>query len=354
MILLTALAILLLSFLVAHKVTPRIRTFYIKKRRLDGPGEKKLQKVPVPYGAGLAVFLGFAAPIAIGIIAAFIAWESAPELLREHAQGIQSKVQPMVAILLGATLMLALGRVDDRNPLSVRLRLLIQVFVASMVALLGVKLSLFVSSELLQIIMTALWLVFVMNVCNFMDNMDGLLPGCTLIATLCFAVFSGLSGQLFIGAFSLALAGAVAGILKYNLHPAKIYLGDEGSLFIGFLLACLSVLASYVPEDSEGLSWRPFLIPFLLLGMPVIDGVLVIARRIKRRQAPWEGGLDHLSHRLLRQGKSKTEAVRLIWAASVLLGTGGIFLSQPTGSGWFILLAGGGTALFLSRLEGSR
>ncbi len=354
MILLTALCIFLLSFLVSHKTTPRIRTFYIKKRRLDGPGEKKLQTEPVPYGAGLAVFLGFAAPIAIGIFAAFLAWESAPGLLREHAQGIQSKIQPMVAILVGAILMLSLGRVDDRTPLSIPLRFFIQVFVASMVALLGVRLTLFVSSEILQIIITALWLVFVMNVCNFMDNMDGLLPGCALIAALCFALFSGLSGQLFICGFSLALAGAVAGILRYNLHPAQIYLGDEGSLFIGFLLACLSVLASYVSEESDGISWRPFLIPFLLLGMPVIDGVLVIIARIQRRQAPWEGGLDHLSHRLLHQGRSKTEAVRVIWAASVSLGAGGIFLSQTSGSAWITLLIGGGIALSLLRPGDSR
>ncbi|MFT7619421.1 MAG: UDP-GlcNAc:undecaprenyl-phosphate GlcNAc-1-phosphate transferase [Planctomycetota bacterium] len=331
MILLTSVFIFVLAFLVAWRVTPRILRAYANSGRVDSPGGRKQQKEPIPYGAGLAVLLGFAAPFSLGMLAAWLAWDGAPQLLETHAAGIRSKAVMMVSILAGSSCMLVMGRLDDKHDLSAVKRFCVQLLAACLVVAAGVRITLFIASPTIQIAITILWLVFVTNATNFIDNMDGLLAGSALNSSLALGAIAALNGQLFVGAFAIALAGAIAGVLPFNRHPARIYLGDEGSMFLGFLLACLSTLLTYAKTDTpNSFDLRPFIVPLLCLSVPVVDGSFVILSRLGRGKAPWTPGLDHLSHRLVDCGQSRVSAVRWLWIAGLLCSAVAIVLQHQT------------------------
>lgn len=346
----TPLSIFVLAFLVSWRLTPRIRQAYLAAGWVDAPGKRKIQEQPVPYGAGFSVLLGFAAPVLIGLGAAWVAWENAPEILATHSEGIRSKAAMMIAILAGSSCMLIMGRLDDRYDLSAKKRFAIQIVAASLVVLAGVRITLFIASVELQIITTILWLVFITNATNFIDNMDGLLAGSALNSSLVLGVIAALGGQWFVAAFALALAGAIAGVLPFNRSPARIYLGDEGSMFIGFLLGCLATLLTYVQEGpATTFNFRPFLLPLLCLALPIVDGSFVIVTRLMRGDRPWTPGRDHLSHRLVRSGRSSKSAVSILVASSLVCSGLAVLIQEQSIAGilfaTFFLMAAIGVGL---------
>lgn len=311
---LTGLSIFGVAALLSYLMTPVLGRRALRLGHVDLPGGRKDQGSAVPYAGGRAILLACAVTVVGGALAAPLLGDLAA--LRPHLDGLRRRLLPLLAIVGGALLMAVMGRIDDRRDLRAGPRFLIQVLAALPLALGDQRLSLFIAEPILQVLLTLGWLVFMTNAANFIDNMDGLLAGVALIAIAAFAIFAATSGQLFVAAFALALAGAVSGVLPHNRRPARVYLGDEGSMLLGFLMGALAMVTSYRGGDEP--KSLPFLAPLLLLAVPVVDASFVIATRLGRGVAPWTAGRDHLSHRLVARGLRPRATVRLLQGLGAL------------------------------------
>ena len=229
-----------------------------------------------------------------------------------------------------------MGLVDDRRALSAWPKLLIQVGVAlatawcSDVRLLEQALSGYPGGMAISIALTVAWIVVVVNAVNFIDNMDGLAGGIAAIAALCFMTATILNGQWFIAAALALLAGSLVGFLVWNVPPARIFMGDGGSLFVGYLLATLTVRTTYVdvarPDYALGTAWYGIFMPLVVLAVPLYDGVYVTIWRILKGRSPFVGGPEHVSHRLVELGLSKRRAVLVLWLLTAVTASSGIGL----------------------------
>ena len=347
LLLATGVLILLTALAVSRFACEPIARRYRQAGRLDRPGGRKTQSEAIPYGGGLAVFGGFSVATLGGLLLVILHQFGAFELpaaLARHADGVESRSLQLLGILAGASAMLVMGRIDDRRGMGVGSRILLQFGAAALVAAVGLRITLFVDSEWLHYLLTVLWIVFVTNCFNFVDNMDGLLVGLALSSAMTLFCVAAGDHQLFVAAFSLALAGALIGVLPANRPPARLYLGDEGSMFIGFLFACLTVALSYQSESAAaGMGPLPFGVPFLALAVPVADGLLVTTSRLRRGLAPWTPGHDHLSHRLAGAGFGSRGAVALLVGFS--FAGGGLVAALYGTDAWHLSAAAAMTAI---------
>ncbi|MSR42187.1 MAG: undecaprenyl/decaprenyl-phosphate alpha-N-acetylglucosaminyl 1-phosphate transferase [Phycisphaerales bacterium] len=310
---------------------------------LDSPGAeghfKDLRKVP--NIGGVAIFWSVVAPLAI----VFAIIEFAPEPLLAIVPAIDeflprlAETQHVWAWMLGGALALhLLGLVDDRRALRAWPKLGLQVAVAAGVVWFGdVRLLSFLSEygevgTALSLLASVMWIIVIVNAVNFLDNMDGLAGGITAIAAVCFMVATMLNGQYFIAGALALLVGALAGFLAFNVPPAKLFMGDGGSLFIGFWLAALAARTTFVaPERADyalGTAWYGVFMPIIVLAIPLYDGVFVTLYRLSKRKSPFVGGPEHISHRLVQLGLSKRRAVAVLWLLTAITGISGIGLGR--------------------------
>jgi UDP-GlcNAc:undecaprenyl-phosphate GlcNAc-1-phosphate transferase len=216
-----------------------------------------------------------------------------------------------------------MGVVDDRWGLGSYIKLIGQLLAASILVFSGVQVQIF--GGWLDIAITVLWVVGITNALNLLDNMDGLSGGIAMIAAVFFTLLAAMSRQYLVGALAAALAGACAGFLIYNWNPAHIFMGDTGSLFLGFLLAAVAIKMRF-PSNSITVTW---MIPLLVLALPIFDTTLVFVSRLRRGKNPLTTpGKDHLSHRLARLTGSRREAVLLCYLLAGAIGLLAIFLTQ--------------------------
>jgi UDP-GlcNAc:undecaprenyl-phosphate GlcNAc-1-phosphate transferase len=242
-----------------------------------------------------------------------------------------------------SALMFAVGLTDDFYHLRARQKLVLQITLATLALADGMEVRMF-GNALVDSGLSLLWLVGITNSFNLLDNMDGLSPGVALITALFLAVYFLQHGNDSFCQLTFLLVGSVAGFLLFNYHPARIFMGDCGSLFLGFVLASLSL----VLLESGGSALRDGFSVLILFGIPILDTVLVSLTRRLRGQAISQGGTDHISHRLVQLGLRESRAVLLIYAASAA--TGGVSLlthAIPRPPGWW---AGGIWALILASL----
>jgi UDP-GlcNAc:undecaprenyl-phosphate GlcNAc-1-phosphate transferase len=217
-----------------------------------------------------------------------------------------------------------LGIWDDRRGLHPLLKLLGQFLAASILVLTGVRIGTF-SWEPLNIAVTLGWVVVITNSLNLLDNMDGLSGGIGATAALFFLLLAAMNDQYLVGALSAALVGACLGFLVYNFNPASIFMGDAGSLFLGFILAAVGIKLRF-PEGIEIVTW---MVPVLILGLPLFDTALVIISRLRRGFNPLTTpGKDHTSHRLVAMGYTRREAVLICYLVSAGLGVVALFITQ--------------------------
>jgi UDP-GlcNAc:undecaprenyl-phosphate GlcNAc-1-phosphate transferase len=274
---------------------------------LDVPDERKAQSSPVPYLGGLAIVLAFAVTVLVAGV------------VTDPPSGL-----PALAAVLGMGLVLALvGLLDDLRGLNPWLRLVLEAAAGVVVYLTDPGIS-FPGPQWLDILVTVLWVVGVTNAFNLLDNMDGLSAGVATLAALSFATIAAVNGQYLVAALSAAVAGCASGFLRHNFHPAKIYMGDAGSLFLGFMLAFLAVRLKLV-ETPPAVA---LFVPVLVLGVPLLDTTLVTVTRLRHRRSPMQGGRDHTSHRLVWVGFPVPVAVGLIYALAASLGFLGLLLSR--------------------------
>jgi UDP-GlcNAc:undecaprenyl-phosphate GlcNAc-1-phosphate transferase len=294
------------ALLFAFGATPLARWAAPRLRAIDQPSIRKVHTQPMPRLGGAAIYLAF-------VIALLLF-------------GDRAYVSEAVGILLGATLVSFFGLWDDRRGLPALVKLGGQLVALTILIASGVRVS-FLPYPLLNILITALWVVGITNAMNFLDNMDGLAGGVGAIAATFFLLLAAMNGQYLVGGLSAALLGACLGFLVYNVNPASIFMGDGGSLFLGFMLAAVGIKLRF-PGHPTVVTW---MVPVLVLGLAVFDTTLVVISRLRRGLNPMTTpGRDHLSHRLVALGFGQREAVMALYLASGMLGVLALFVVQAS------------------------
>lgn len=298
----------------------------LRRGILDHPAGRKAHEKPVPITGGWAIFSTFALVILGGMLSgpALADWfPGLPDPLPRYLKNLESTRPQALAILAGATWIFLVGAVDDVRPQKAGLKLAAQFIAVLPLLWAGVRIRLFLPSPVLSGVVTAFWLVLLMNSFNFLDNMDGLCATVAGTIAVVLAVAALQGGQNWVPALFLCFAGSMLGFLFFNFHKASIFLGDSGSLLIGYLLAAFSILITfYQPGQSSGL---PVLIPLAVMGVPLFDTASVILIRMRNRKPIWIGDRNHFSHRLRDLGLTVRQTAVTI---GVLTGSVGL-LSLP-------------------------
>ncbi|OPX88046.1 MAG: putative undecaprenyl-phosphate N-acetylglucosaminyl 1-phosphate transferase [Pelotomaculum sp. PtaB.Bin104] len=311
----------LLALGIALLVTPLVRKFAFKCGAVDCPNKRKVHKELMPRLGGLAIYLSFVATVLI-------------------TQNVNLQI---AGLIFGGSLIVVLGFIDDTRGVSPRVKLAGQVLAACAVAvapfdlqvkfLTGPFSSEVIALGMLSIPVTVLWLVSVTNAVNLIDGLDGLAGGTSFIALLTLAAAVGIEiartggspGQVDAVILALILAGAVLGFLRYNFFPARIFLGDSGSMFLGFSVAVLSIMGL-----AKGATFISVIIPVVILGIPLLDTVFAIIRRYCGHKPIFQPDKEHLHHKLLEMGLSHPQVVLCIYAVNVVLGLSAIVLTLIT------------------------
>jgi UDP-GlcNAc:undecaprenyl-phosphate GlcNAc-1-phosphate transferase len=299
-------------------------------------GHVKTELRRVPNIGGIAIFAAVAIPLAGGLVALSIIgeeqWRSWLPALAEHLPRLRESMPSAWALLACLFVLHIVGLLDDRRSLPPGPKLLMQLAAAAMMTIWFDVRLLTVLGDVPSIAITILWIVAITNAINFLDNMDGLAAGVSAIAATMFMVATLLNEQWFIAATLALLIGGVLGFLVFNFPPAKIFMGDGGSLVIGFLLAVLTARTTfYDPAQSDyalGTSWYGVFMPVIVLAVPLYDFVVVTFIRLKQGRSPFLGDQQHFSHRLVERGLSRRGAVIVIWGATLITAVGGIALGS--------------------------
>ncbi len=336
MIPLLAVAFLAALLLSADSIPWIIR---MARRRgfLDLPGPRKIHTQPMPYGGGLAVALGMLGTLVAGVGAAALhakyGWFGRLPI-SVHAAGVLAQLTTLAVYGLGSLVILVLGLTDDRKKLSPRFKLGVQAIVALGTVLGGERLSLFwegsVAGHVVGATVTVLWIVAITNAFNLLDHMDGLAAGAAMLVSLAFGAIAVQTGQVFLAAALAALAGACLGFLAFNFPPSKIFLGDAGSLFIGYWLSVLTISFTFYE------SYRPlysYAVPLVVLAVPLFDTARVVLIRLRDRRPIFQGDTNHVAHRLVAMGMSRRGAVLTIYVLTLVTGLSAVLLYQVRLSG---------------------
>ncbi|MDI6752426.1 MAG: MraY family glycosyltransferase [bacterium] len=296
------LFIFLASFACALITTPIIRRLALKWGVVDRPNARKIHIEPIPLFGGLSI--AFAFLLVFSLFGSF---------------NIE-----LLTVLFASLIIIVVGIWDDIKSISPFLKLSAQILACWLVIIFGTKVS-FTNNPNIDIPITFLWVVGITNAFNLLDNMDGLSVGIAGIASSFFLILSAMNGQFLIASLSAALAGSCFGFLRYNFKPAQIFMGDTGSMFLGFLLAVIGLKLRFTNTSA-----LTFAIPIVILSLPIFDTSLVIISRMVRGVKVSEGGKDHTSHRLVKIGLSQGRAVLLLYIIGSILGLCGVALSLLT------------------------
>ena len=324
----------LLSLTAALAATPLARRAAIRLDIVDHPSARKVHVSPMPYLGGVAIYAAFMLILLVS------------RLSLAHVDGAARATSQLLAIVGGASLMAALGLADDRFGLPPLVKLAGQLAGAGILLLAQVTVELH-HFTFLEAPLTVLWVVGITNAFNLMDNMDGLAVGTAGIASCFFFLHAvlALTSQTLVASLAAALAGACFGFLFYNWSPAKIFMGDAGSLFLGYLLAALALKLSLAPVspqvvqlaraagyqlDVHGTHAIALLAPVFVLGLPIFDTTMVTLSRLRRGDPVSRGGKDHTSHRLVAAGMTHRETVMTLYLASCALGGVSIVLTRAS------------------------
>lgn len=349
-------------FLISLVATLCVRSWARRRGYVDRPGGHKQHSAPVALGGGIAITLAIVLPLVVGTVGAY--WMSGsgdrdgsavetldagtlptqewrflgvalPELVRTHLDGIADRLPTVLIIVAGALLLHIVGLIDDRTPLGALPKFGAQLIAAALPVFLCDVRALELLPAPLSAGVTILWIVLITNAFNFLDNMDGLSVGVAAIAAGIFATAAMTAGQIFVPVMAWVLVGALLGFLGFNFAPASIYMGDSGSLVIGYLLAVITVLTTFFSEARD-LQWYGVFVPLAVLAVPLYDVASVCWLRIRAGDNPFRGDQRHFSHRLVRRGMSVRTAVLTIYLATATTGMSALIL--PRANDWSLAL----------------
>lgn len=328
-----AIALLTGSFALSAVLTAIVRKKVVRTGFVARPAADRYHRNIVPLGGGIAIF----ATLLIVILAAitvvkFLAVPGYFEWLVERAKiepgDFLARIDELLVILLCIVILFVLGLWDDKRHLGPFFKLGVQfavAFIASAFA--EIRVELFIESRLVASILSAFWIVLIINAFNFLDNMDGASAGIAVIISSILFTAAAFSGQVLVGGLALVFIGTLLGFLVFNFPPAKIFMGDAGSLVVGFFVALLSLRTTYYHEAQSG-QWYPVFMPLVAMAVPLYDFISVTLLRISQGKSPFVGDTQHFSHRLKRQGLTDTQTVLTLYLATLCTGLGATFLSQ--------------------------
>ncbi len=328
-----AIILLLASLLCSVILTAVLRRIAIAVGFIARPGADRYHRSVVPLGGGIAISATIVAFLLAGI--AIVKFVIAPgragwlgESVAVHAAGFIEKTPQLLIVIGCITVLFALGLIDDLRHLGPFSKLAVQFAVAFVAAFLAdIRVELFIQNKLLTAVLSAFWIVTIINVFNFLDNMDGAATGIAVITSSVLFTAAALSSQVFIGALAILLIGTLLGFLVFNFPPAKIFMGDAGSLPLGFILALLTLKTTYYHQAGSG-PWYAVLIPLIVMAVPLYDFLSVTILRISQGKSPFVGDTQHFSHRLSRRGLSDTQTVLTLYLATLCTALGATFLYQ--------------------------
>ncbi len=315
------LALFLVAAILVVSVTPLARQAAVRWGFLDVPSNRKVHKKPTPLLGGLAIMAGFLATFFVGV-----------RLIDVEL------TFPLVGFLLGAIWIFMLGLIDDKLNLGSVPKLVGQVVACALLFFSGNTNGLITNAPL-DLVLSLVWVVGLMNALNFLDNMDGLATGVTFLAAMGFFTLFVLQGQAFPAVIAIGLAGSALAFLLFNFHPASIFLGDAGSLLYGYVLATLGLMSTWHQD-----SYVSLIIPVLILGYPIFDVSFVVLTRIARGTHVATPGKDHTSHRLGTLLENVRGTAGVVYAVCLVLAlvAVGLHFTEEVSAYWvaFIVTAG--------------
>ncbi|MDD6254993.1 MAG: MraY family glycosyltransferase [Eubacteriales bacterium] len=306
------LMIILLSFAISCVVTPFAIKIAPRIGAMDVPRDKRrMHTKPMPRFGGISMFLGTEISLALFL-------HSDPKV---------------IAIIIGGACIYAVGAADDIRGLPAKVKLALQILSAIVIYVGGIQID-FVRNPFnqhtylffpswLSFIITIIWIVGITNTINLIDGLDGLAAGVAAIASGCIAYSAILSGQFEVGLAMFAVSGGAIGFLPYNFHPAKIFMGDSGSLYLGFMIAAVSILGS-----TKGATLIATIVPFLVLGLPIFDTAFAIIRRWVNGYPIMEADKGHLHHRIMNTGIGQRRTVLIMYCISAIMGMVAVLVVQ--------------------------
>ncbi|MBR0102213.1 MAG: undecaprenyl/decaprenyl-phosphate alpha-N-acetylglucosaminyl 1-phosphate transferase [Selenomonadaceae bacterium] len=303
------------ALVVALVVTPLVILLANKTGAMDAPDARKVHKKPIPRIGGLAIYAGFMA--AIIFVAARFGFDA-------------ESIKETVGLTLSGSLIVAVGLIDDYKNLPAKVKLLGQIIAAAVLVLIfDVRIDFvtdpfgdYIYLEWFALPATMFWLVGLTNTVNLIDGLDGLAAGVAAIASFTILLIALEQNFILVAIMTAALAGAAVGFLKYNFHPAQIFMGDTGSMFLGFMLAGISVTGAVKSVATIAL-----IVPIFALGLPILDTTFAIVRRVRGGVPIFKPDKGHLHHRLLGVGFTQCQAVLLMYVISALFGLSAIALT---------------------------
>jgi UDP-GlcNAc:undecaprenyl-phosphate GlcNAc-1-phosphate transferase len=328
----SALLLLFLAFISAVVLTACVRSRAIKRDFLSKPVSDRFSKKIVPLGGGIAIFSNIVFFLLLAVcLVKFLGTEEIEKIappLAAYLEGFASRIPQLLVFIVCLTSLFTLGLVDDKKHLSPYTKLFLQFIIAFFaVAFAEIRVEFFIHNQLITTVLSVFWIVFLINAFNFLDNMDGLSAGIAAIIAAVFLIAAALNGQVFISAMALLFIATLAGFLVFNFPPAKIYMGDAGSLLIGFIIATLSLKTTYYNQTTTG-QWYPVFMPLIAMAVPLYDFVSVTTLRIKQGKSPFIGDTQHFSHRLKRHGLTDTQVTLTLYIATLCTSLSAAFLYQ--------------------------
>ena len=305
-----------IAFIFTFATTPLVRRFAYKIGAVDVPRDKRrVHKRPTPRIGGLAIIFGFL----VAIISFNDSW-----------------TKELVSILIGVGILGVLGIIDDCKELDAKLKFVVQIIAALVVVIFGdIRISVMsnpnvfsenpyiIFPQWLSITVTVLWIVFMTNAVNFIDGLDGLAAGVSAIMSMSLVFIAITYHEYEIALLGIALMGACFGFLPFNFNPAKIFMGDTGSMFLGYMLSVLSVQGMF-----KSYAVISFAVPIIMLGLPLFDALFAMLRRLLTGKNPMSADRGHLHHRLYDMGFSQKQTVFILYAISGVLGLTSILLAE--------------------------
>lgn len=288
-----------IALIVTYICTPLVRMLAVKIGAIDAPDARKVHQVSIPRLGGLAIYIGYMVSLLYSV----------------------KDISSVKGLLIGSVILVAVGIWDDVKQIGPKTKLLGQIVAALMLPIFDNAIH-FISIgdhmlylEYLSIPLTVFWIVGFTNIVNLIDGLDGLAAGISLIACIAICIVTLQMGQVDLACITLALAGAACGFLRYNFNPAKIFMGDTGSMLLGYTMAAISVMGSVKTAATVGL-----VVPVIVLGLPILDTLFAIVRRRINGRPVFQPDKGHLHHRLLAMGLTQKQAVLLMYAITAVLG----------------------------------
>ena len=334
------------SFVLSAVLTHAMRKLAVRWNVLDHPGERKMQTAPVPLLGGVAIALTFYLVIGVNMLLLLPAQRLNMEWLHANVLSFlgsgQEAVWKLAGVFFGSLVIVAVGVIDDLYALRPEKKLAGQIAASLVLVLCGIRFDflndVIGTHPIVSGAVTMVWIIMMTNALNFLDNMDGLCAGVSAIAGLAFFACVLPTHQTFVCVLLMVFVGAVCGFLYHNFSPARIFMGDAGAMFCGYILATVAVLGTFYIAKATP-SRIALAAPLLALSVPVFDTLSVVYIRWRRGESIMKGDKRHFSHRLVEVGMSPRQAVEFIYLVGLVTGLGAALLPHVDFVGTLIVLA---------------